>query len=72
MTQSKVLQIAHKVMKEDHNVLSALGSEKPVKIKKFEEENTIEQLIKLLPKSTEGKILVGIATLLAIAILKSK
>ena len=68
---SQALQIAKQVMKEDRKVLDALGSENSTQIKKQKEEDIIDQVLKLIPKSTEGKVLAGIAVLIGLAILSS-
>jgi len=68
---SQALQIAKQVMKEDHELLDALGSENSTQIKKQREEDIIDQISKLIPKSTEGKVLVGIALFIGLAIFAS-
>ena len=54
---SQALQIAKQVMKEDHELLDVLGSENFTQIKKQKRENIIDEIIKLVPESTEGKVL---------------
>ena len=68
---SQALQIAKQVMKEDRKVLDALGSENSTQIKKQKEEDIIDQLVKLVPKTTEGKVLAGIALAIGLVILSS-
>jgi len=68
---SQALQIAKQVMKEDHKVLNALGSENYTQIKKQKGEDIIDEIIKLVPKSTEGKVLTGFAILVGLAIINS-
>lgn len=68
---SKALQIAKQVMEEDRKVLDALGSENSTQIKKQKEEDIIDQVLKLIPKSTEGKILLAVAGGIGLYILHS-
>ena len=68
---SQALQIAKQVMKEDHKVLDVLGSENFTQIKKQKGEDIIDEIIKLVPKSTEGKVLAGFAILVGLTVLDS-
>lgn len=68
---SQALQIAKQVMKEDHELLDALGSENFTQIKKQKNENIIDEIIKLVPESTEGKVLAGFALLVGFMVLES-
>ena len=70
MTES-VLQLAKQSRKENKELYDALGSESRPEIKKQEEEDIIDQLVKLVPKSTEGKVLAGIALIIGLAIFAS-
>ena len=73
MKQEAVVQMTHQIMKKNQTLFNALASEKPVSIKKHKEEDIIDQLMGLIPKSTEGKILAaGAIGLLAYLYLKSK
>lgn len=73
MNQQNVIQMTEQIMKEDKKLFDAFASEKPVTIKKNKEEDIIDQLLDLIPKSTEGKLLAaGAIALLAYFILKSK
>lgn len=74
MNQREVIQMTKQIMKEDKDLFDAFASEKHVTIKKQEEEeDIIDNLMKLVPKSTEGKILAaGAVALLAFLYLKSK
>ena len=73
MNQQEVIQMTKQIMKEDKNLFDAFASEKHVTIKRQEEEEIIDKLMKLVPKSTEGKILAaGAVALLAFLYLKSK
>jgi len=65
MSQKQVLQVAKQSREENRSLYKALASEKPIQSKKHAEEDIIDQLFSLLPKSTEGKIAVGIIGLLA-------
>jgi len=67
----QALQIAKQVMKEDHELLDALGSENFTQIKKQKNENIIDEIIKLVPESTEGKVLAGFALLVGFMVLES-
>jgi len=68
---SQALQIAKQVMKEDQELLDVLGSENFTQIKKQKRENIIDEIIKLVPESTEGKVLTGFALLVGFMILES-
>jgi len=51
----QTLQLAKKSMKDNKKLLDALGSENSVKISHHPEEDTIQKLLALLPKSDLGK-----------------
>ena len=73
MNQQEVIQMTQQIMKEDKNLFETFASEKHVTIKRQEEEDVIDDLMKLIPKSTEGKILAaGAIALLAFLYFKSK
>lgn len=73
MSQQQVLQIAKKSMKDNKKLLSALGTEKSVKIVHHPEEDTINKLLALLPKSDLGKLaLIGAIALVGYELLRSK
>jgi len=73
MKDDYILKIATRSMKENRKVLTALGEEKPIQLKKNPDQDLIDIVKELMPKSTAGKIaLIGIAAVLAYAILKSK
>lgn len=73
MNQQDVIQMTKQIMKEDKNLFETFASEKHVTIKRQEEEDVIDKLMKLVPKSTEGKILaVGAVAFFAYFVLKSK
>ena len=68
----EALQIAKESMKDNHKLLTALGSEKPVKITHHPEEDVILQILNLLPKSTEGKLALLFIGLITWELLRSK
>jgi len=73
MKDDRILKLANQSMKENRKVLTALGEEKSVQLKKNPDQDLIDLVKDLMPKSTAGKIVViGIAAALAYAILKSK
>jgi len=76
MNDAYILKLAKRSMKENREVLTALGKERPVQLKKNPDQDLlgIVNLLKdLMPKSTAGKIaVVGVIALIAYAILKSK
>ena len=73
MIQTTVSQIAKNSMKENKRLLTALGTERSVKIVHHPEEDTISKIMNLLPKSTAGKlVLIGILGLVAYELLKSR
>ncbi|MGQ0377092.1 MAG: hypothetical protein ACT4OW_06290 [Nitrososphaerota archaeon] len=73
MSQQQTLQLAKKSMKDNRKLLAALGSEGIVKISRHPEEDTIQKLLALLPKSDLGKAaLVGAVAILAYEFLKSR
>jgi len=73
MKDDRILKLANQSMKENREVLTALGKEKPVQLKKNPDQDLIEVVKDLMPKSTAGKIaVIGIVALIAYAILKSK
>jgi len=76
MNDAYILKLAKRSMKENREVLTALGKERPVQLKKNPDQDllgAVDSLKDLMPKSTAGKIaLVGIVALIAYAILKSK
>jgi len=73
MKDEHILKLANQSMKENRKVLTALGEERSVKLKKNPDQDLIELVKDLMPKSTVGKIaVIGIAAIIAYAILKSK
>ncbi|MEX0657266.1 MAG: hypothetical protein WD154_06955 [Nitrosopumilaceae archaeon] len=73
MSQQQTLQLAKKSMQDNRKLLAALGSESAVKISHHPEEDTIQKLLALLPKSDLGKAaLVGAVAILAYEFLKSR
>ena len=73
MKDNRILKLANQSMKENRKVLTALGEERSVKLKKNPDQDLIELVKDLMPKSTAGKIaVIGIAAIIAYAILKSK
>ena len=73
MSQQQTLQLAKKSMKDNRKLLDALGSENSIKISHYPEEDTIQKLLALLPKSDLGKAaLVGAVAILAYEFLKSR
>jgi hypothetical protein len=73
MNQYNALKIAQLSMKENRRVLDSLGDEKRFKLAKNPDDDLIEKLLSLMPKSTEGKILaLGAALLFGYLLLKSK
>ena len=73
MKDERILKLANQSMKENLKVLTALGEERSVQLKKNPDQDLIDVVKDLMPKSTAGKIaVIGIAALIAYAILKSK
>lgn len=76
MSKRPVIRIAKESMKENKKILTALGKEKPVRLKKNPDQdllNALDGIVDLMPKSTVGKVaVIAIAAILAYAILKSK
>jgi len=73
MKDDRILKLANQSMKENRKVLTALGEEKSVQLKKNPDQDLIDIVTDLIPKSTAGKLaVIGIAALIAYAILKSK
>ena len=76
MNTNPVIRIAKESMKENKKILTAMGKETPVKLKTNPDQDlldVLDTLKELMPKSTAGKMaVIGIAALLAYAILKSK
>lgn len=73
MSQQQTLQLAKNSMKDNRKLLDALGNENSVKILHHPEEDTIQKLLALLPKSDLGKAaLVGAVAILAYEFLKSR
>jgi len=68
---SDILEIVKASMKENKNLLDALGSERSVKLKKEPDSDLVDLLKDLMPKSTEGKI-AAIALIAVIAWLTLK
>ncbi len=52
-----ILQIIKESMKENKNLLDALGSERSIELKKEPDSELSKLLKELMPESTEGKIL---------------
>lgn len=73
MVNEDILRIVEQSMKENKDLLNNLGYERSVRLKQNPDEDIIEKLKELMPKSTEGKILaIGAAALLAYILFKSK
>jgi hypothetical protein len=73
MNQHDALKFAQISMKENKRVLDSLGDEKTIKLVKNPDEDLIDKLLSLMPKSAEGKILALAAALLfGYILLKSK
>ena len=73
MKDVRILKLANQSMKENRKVLTALRKERYVELKKNPDQDLIELVKDIMPKSTAGKIaVIGIAALIAYAILKSK
>ena len=73
MKDTRILKLANQSMKENRKVLSALGEERSIQLRKNPDQDLIDVVKDLIPKSTAGKIaVIGIAVLIAYAILKSK
>jgi len=71
MDSNEILRLAQQSMKDNSILLKNLGDEKSVKIRNNPDEDIIQKLSELMPKSTEGKILaIGVAALLAYLLLK--
>ena len=73
MKDNHILKLARQSMEDNRKVLTALGEERSIKLKKNPDQDLIDMIKDLMPKSTAGKIaVIGIAVLIAYAILKSK
>lgn len=73
MKDDRILKLAKQSMRYNRKVLTALGGERSVQLKKNPDQDLIDMVKDLMPKSTAGKIaVIGIAALIAFAILKSK
>ena len=73
MKDDRILKLANQSMKENRKVLTALGEEKSVQLKKNPDQDLIDIVTDLIPKSTVGKVaVIGLAALIAYSILKSK
>ena len=73
MKDGRILKLAKQSMRDNRKVLTALGKERSVQLKKNPDQDLIDLVKDLMPKSTAGKIaVIGIAALIAYAILKSK
>ena len=68
----QALHIAKDSMRDNHRLLTTLGSERPVRLAQHPEENVIMSLLDLLPKSTAGKIALGVVALIAWDIFQSR
>ena len=73
MKDDRILKLANQSMKENRKVLTALGEEKSVQLKKNPDQDLLDIVTDLIPKSTVGKVaVIGLAALIAYSILKSK
>lgn len=76
MKDDQILKLAKQSMKDNRKVLTALGEERSVQLKKNPDQDllgVIDAIKDLMPKSTAGKVaVIGIAALVAYAIWKSK
>lgn len=74
MMSQEVSQVVKKSMKDNHDLLTALGNEKPIQLSLTPKEETIlSSILDLLPKSTEGKlILAGLVALVAWDLLRRR
>ena len=71
MDDDDILRIAHESMKQHSTLLKNLGQENPVKLYKNPDEDILQFLRDIAPKSTEGKLLaIGAAALVAYILLK--
>ncbi|MDH2907053.1 MAG: hypothetical protein PXX83_03045 [Candidatus Nitrosotalea sp.] len=70
----EVLQVAKESMKDNRKLLTALGNEKPVHLSLApKEEKILSSILDLLPKSTEGKlVLAGLVAFVAWELIRSK
>jgi hypothetical protein len=69
----EVLQIAKESMKDNRKLLTALGNEKPIQSLALKEEKISSSILDLLPKSTEGKlVLAGLVALVAWELIRNK
>jgi hypothetical protein len=72
MKQKDILKIAKESIQDNRKVLNALGDERRVTIH-HPEEDIIELIKELMPKSTAGKVAVaGLVALVAWYLLKNK
>jgi hypothetical protein len=74
MNQLQTLQLARESIKDNRKLLDALGSEKTVRSVHHPEEDIIEKLLALLPKSDLGKaaLLVTALGIVAYELLKAR
>lgn len=74
MMSQEISQVVKKSMKDNRDLLTALGNEKPVQLNLIPKEETIlSSILDLLPKSTEGKlILAGLVALVAWDLLRRR
>lgn len=71
MDNNEILRIAQESMRDNRNLLNNLGAERAIRLEQNPDEDIIEKLKELVPKSTEGKIVaVGVALLLAYILFK--
>ncbi|MDE1764434.1 MAG: hypothetical protein KGH88_09380 [Thaumarchaeota archaeon] len=70
----EALQVAKASMKDNRKLLTALGNEKPVHLSLApKEEKILSSILDLLPKSTEGKlVLAGLVAFVAWELIRSK
>lgn len=70
----EILQVAKESMKDNRKLLTALGNEKPIHLSLAPKEDKIlSSILDLLPKSTEGKlVLAGLVALVAWELIRSK
>ena len=71
MDEKDILRIAQESMKQHSTLLKNLGRENSVKLHKNPDEDIIQLLKDIAPKSTEGKLLaIGAAALVAYILFK--
>ena len=71
MMNEEMSKIVRDSINDNKRILDALGEEKPIILTHHKEEDLIEQLLDLMPKSTAGKVALGaLIAIIVISVLK--